>query len=181
MEEDDRKAATLAQAQFSPILGSFYVYWSMAEMITSMGLGVLLKLSDKNTHLLTTRMEFAKKAALIRRLATDKKHPHADKIKGALNKIQNESKRNSFAHSTVFWGGGEIFFVERNWEGEYKAKLHHYTLEGYEKHVRSFMEATDALRLAFGFSQNLIFRFSVAAFKAERKASKSPKPPKRKA
>ena len=181
MNDEDIRDAERARKQFSPILGEFYAFWSIAETTTSMGIGALLKLSDKNTHLLTARMEFSKKAALVRHLTSEKKHPNADKIKSALNKIQNESKRNSFAHSSVFWGKNSIYFVEKTWEGEYKARLHDYTLMEFKEHVQSFSRATKDLLGAFGFTRRRMFLFAAAAFKAQRKPSKSPKPPKRKA
>lgn len=171
----------LSHKQFAYLFGMFYQFWSLAEMISSLGIGILLKLNDEETHLVTARMEFARKAALIRHLVAKKSHNKSTEIKTALNKIQNDSKRNVFAHSTVLPIKSGIQFLERDWQGDYTAKIHKFSFDEFNDHVMAFSSSVESLFEAFDLSQERLREFSNAALSANRKAIKSPTPPKSKA
>lgn len=133
-----------SRKEFSSYLGLFYVVWSTAEIETSYALGQFLSLPHAETHLVTARMEFSRKVALLRALVTKSTHKNKAAVVGALNKMQNESKRNVFAHSFIRSTHTTVTFVERTWEGTYKTKKHKFTLDEFQSHVLTFQKAARA-------------------------------------
>jgi hypothetical protein len=148
---------------FQQTVGRFYITWSNVEAETSYIIGQLLGLSHDETHLLTTRMEFSRKAALIRDLVVRKKHPKASEIKRALNKLQNNSKRNVFAHSALVADYDKIYFIERDWKHEFVADVHEFTLNEFGIHVRDFILAAVEFSDAAGITGPGIHEFLQAA------------------
>ncbi len=84
-------------------------------------------------------------------------------MKGALNKIQNESKRNVFAHSFLRSTKTTVTFVERTWEGDYKARTHVFTLDEFSDHVRRFQTAARAFAKALQIDDRDFQAFCFAA------------------
>jgi len=163
--------------EFAAWLGRFYQFWSYAEMATSLAIGELLRITDEEAHLLTARMEFSRKAGLIRELLKRRKHPNESAIRSALNKIQNESKRNILAHSILLSDDTALTFIERGWQQDYVSEVHQFTMEEFVKHVHRFALATGDLGRALGLSAERSGKFAAAALKAQSKPRKSPKPP----
>jgi hypothetical protein len=93
-------------------------------------------------------MEFSRKVALLRALVNKSTHKNKASIVGSLNKMQNESKRNVFAHSFLRSDHRTVTFVERTWEGAYKTKKHKFTLAEFQSHVLAFQKAARAFSSA---------------------------------
>ena len=171
----------VADHRFSLTLGQFYQLWSGVELISSLAVGILLDIPDEETHLVTARMEFSRKAGLIRELLQRRPHPKKSAIKSALNRLQNESKRNVFAHSIMLSDEHSVTFLERGWQQDYVSSKHKFTLMEFSEHVHVFSKAVTDLREAFDISRERLWTFSEAAMRAQSKPRKSPKPPKDKA
>jgi hypothetical protein len=170
----DSHLVIASRKEFSAWLGLFYVVWSGAEVVTAYAVGKFLSLAHEETHLLTARMEFARKTALLRALISRSDHPKKAALKGALNKMQNESKRNVFAHSFLRSDLKTVTFVERTWEGDFKVRLHKFTLEEFIEHVERFQVAGREFERALGMTDMdkdfQAFCFAADAIKTTSKA-----------
>ena len=175
------KLPVAGSKEFSAWLGVFYVTWSIAENEMAQAIEAQLRLPHFETHLLTARMEFSRKAALLRALISRSDHPNKAAIKGALNKIQNKSKRNVFAHSFLATNETEVIFVERTWEGEFKARMHKFTMPEFITHVQNFIAAATALSTALAVTPADYRAFCDAAMSLASNSGKSPTPSKSKA
>ena len=87
--------------RFQQYLGSFFAGWANIELLTSYLIGKLLKITDEEAHVVTSGMMFGTKARLLRNLLYRSNHPNKAVLTGALNRIQNSSKRDAFAHSFI--------------------------------------------------------------------------------
>jgi hypothetical protein len=101
----DRADATKEKV-FDPdfvwFLGAFFGTWATLELVTSYGIGAFLKISDEEAHILTSGMEFGRKATLLRNLAYRSEHPKKAEIIGVIGRIQNESKRMCLLRPSSF-------------------------------------------------------------------------------
>ena len=84
---------------------------------------------------MTAGLDFNRKARLLRGIIKSSGHKNSAELLGFLNQIQNESKRNVFAHSYWFATPTDITFLERTRYGELKASQHTYTLTKFREHV----------------------------------------------
>ena len=122
-------------------------------------------------------MEFGRKITLLRNVVYRSDDPNKGKIVGVLGKIQNESKRNVFAHSFIFSTPTSITFIERSRGGDYKVTRHEFTMEEFVGHVNDFGAGAKEFSALLGATNEELQRFGEAAFNAETKATKSPVPP----
>lgn len=166
---------------FNTFVGRFYLIWSAVEGLTCILIGDLLKLQDEETHLLTARMEFSRKVGLIRELLKRHPHPKDSEIRVALGKLQNNSKRNVFAHGIAYSDATTVSFLERNWQQHYVSSTHTFTMAEFAKHCSEFASAADELSTALGYQQPRVWEFIKAADRAQSKARKSPNEPNDKA
>ena len=127
--------------RFQQYLGSFFAGWANIELLTSYLIGKLLKITDEEAHVVTSGMMFGTKARLLRNLLYRSNHPNKAVLTGALNRIQNSSKRDAFAHSFILSGPQVVNFIERPGHGDYQAKEHSYTLDEFLQHVRAVTAA----------------------------------------
>jgi hypothetical protein len=117
-------------------------------------------------------MEFSRKAALIRALAKRKNHPRASEIIGALNKLQNQSKRNEFAHSALVADYEKVYFIERDWKREFVTDVHEFTLTEFGKHVLEFTRSALEFSRAAGITVEGLHDFLQAAISMGRKSKR---------
>ena len=85
-------------------LGAFFGTWATLELVASYGIGKFLRISHEEAHILTSGMEFGRKAMLLRNVVRRSDDPKRAQILGAVGKIQNESKRNVLAHAFIISG-----------------------------------------------------------------------------
>ena len=117
-----------------------------------MGIRDLLKITNEDAHLITAGLELNRKATLLRNLLRRSDHPQKSKAIGALNKIQNDSKRNILVHSYLGGTPTTINFIERSKGGAvFHAKNHKFTFEEFQRHVDQFVEQGANLQLALDF------------------------------
>jgi hypothetical protein len=167
--------------QFHLLLGRFYFVWSIAELETSLLLGKMLSMTNDETHAVTTKMPFNVKANLIRALLKQRKPDNAKAILTALNKIQNNSKRNVFAHSIMMSTNDTVVFIDRSMQNGLTSDITEFTLPSFLKHVDDFVLAVQKFGKAHGMSQDEIHAFASAAHSLAIKSNKSPVPPSSKA
>jgi hypothetical protein len=167
--------------RFQQLLGRFNVIWSIVDFESSLVLGNLLGLSHEQTHLLTTKMPFNVKANLIRALLRPQKTDKARAIATAINKIQNQSKRNVFAHSYIMSNATSVTFIDRSVDAELVVSAHVFTLPEFETHVANLAVAAKEFGEAHAFTQEQMEAFSAAAHNLVSKSKTSPVPPKSKA
>lgn len=167
--------------RFQHALGAFYLVWSALELCLCYGIGKFLKIPDEDALILTSGMEFGRKITVLRNLIYRSGHPQKSTILGLLGKIQNESKRNIFAHSFLTANDTVITFIERTRGGDYKVIRHEFTVKEFVDHVTEFGDVATALEKAIGVTMEEYQRFADAALSADTKATKSPVPPSSKA
>ena len=158
-------------------LGAFFGAWATLELVTSYGIGVFLKITEEEAHILTSGMEFGRKGTLLRNLAYRSDHQKKAEIIGAVGRIQNESKRNVFAHSFILSGAESVTFIDRSRGGDYSATNHTFTLREFSDHVIAFTKTCAELEQHLGVNKEALHRFAMAALSANTKSTRSPVPP----
>ena len=163
--------------RFLHFFGMFHGMWASMELMLCYGITKFLNIPAQEGHVLTSGMEFGRKITLLRNLVYRSNDPNKRKIMALLGKIQNESKRNVFAHSFITSDATSLTFIERSRGGDYKVIRHQYTLREFVGHVDNFVSAAAELEKLVGVTPTELHRFADAAFSAEISATKSPVPP----
>lgn len=162
---------------FKADLGFFYRLWTVSDALMDFSLGQFLRLTDDETHIVTSGMPFGRKTALLRSLVARSKHKDKGKIKKLINSIQNESLRNVFAHSYIASDDKVISFVERSHSSDYWAKEHRFTMHEFNEHVTQFAYNLKELGDALEIDEDRFRMFQAAAFNVPNKAGTAPTPP----
>lgn len=146
-------------------------------MAVSVGIGTFLKIPHEQTAIVTAGMEFGRQITILRNLVYRSQHPNKKRILDALGKLQNESKRNIFAHSILFSDEKKATFVERSRGGDYKVTAHSYTVESFAEHVGKFIKMGVELTEALDQSPKDFHEFSMVLAKPINSETTSPEPP----
>jgi hypothetical protein len=153
-------AGTLAlTAEFQHVLGSFYLLWSSFEFIVDFAIWRFLKLEPTVAHLMTAGLDFNRKARLLRGVIKRSGHTKTAQLQTALNEIQNESKRNVFAHSFWMATPTTVTFIERSRHGPMEIKQHTFTLEEFRSHVLRIEKACSDFEEALAVPREDILDF----------------------
>lgn len=171
------KNSLVFDAQFLEWLGRFFGSWATLELITTYGIGKFLRVSDEEAHVLAAGMEFGPKARLLRNLVYRSDDPHKGRIINLLWNIQNQGKRNVFAHSFIISNSSGISFIEMSRGGDYKATEHEFTLASFADHVVNLAKDMHELETVLGIDAHSLARFARAALSANTNSTKSPVPP----
>jgi len=163
--------------QFLKWLGSFWGAWNSVELTLSFAIGACLGIPHEQTHILTSGIEFGRKAALLRNLVYQTNMPHKGKIIGLIGKLQNEAKRNAIAHGIIASDEATVTFIEQARGGDYRTTSYQFTLKAFAAHVIMIASIAEQLCIEFQISEDELFRFAAAALRADRKATTSPVPP----
>jgi hypothetical protein len=158
-------------------LGTFYGFWSSLETTLDYLIGRYLKLPHEETHILTAGMEFGRKANLLRALVMRTSDPNKDKIRDALTKIQNESKRNLFSHSLINSNPHSITFVYRKTDGVYSATETRFTPPEFADHLKKIARLAGEFTKLVKIDEADFQAFGKAALSAAQSATTSPHPP----
>ncbi|HLL26366.1 MAG TPA: hypothetical protein VKT73_01770 [Xanthobacteraceae bacterium] len=173
----DKLKSLLFDERFLWFLGAFHGAWSSLELVTSYGIKKFLNISDEQAHILTSGMEFGRKAILLRNLAYRSEDPKRKTIIQLVAKLQNESKRNVFAHAFMISNESAVTFIDRTRGGDYEATKHVFTLKEFADHVTSVTATAKELHAALDLNDEILHRFAMAALSANTKSAKSPTPP----
>lgn len=169
--------AILTDNTFVENLGLFYAMWSSLETTVDYLIGRYIKLPHEETHILTAGMEFGRKANLLRTLVMRSADPEKETIRGLLSKIQNESKRNLFAHSMINSNANSVTFIYRKTGGVYSAKETRFTAEEFRDHVRTIAYLARDFHNAAKIDDADFQLFGKAALSASQSDTTSPQPP----
>ncbi len=161
--------------------GQFHGSWLTIDMMVSFGIGKFLKIPHESTHILTSGMEFGRKATILRNLAYRSDDPRKKQIVQCLGRLQNDSKRNVFSHAVLTSDVKEVTFIDRTRSGDYVATEHTFTKEQFTDHVAEVMALGVQLEKALALDASEFHAFAMAALKANTKPTKSPVPPSSKA
>jgi hypothetical protein len=110
---------------FQRELGRFFGAWTSAEATIDFSIGKLLKITHEESHLITATLEFGRKITLLRSLVSRHRSKNKETIIKCLNTLQNESKRNVFAHSYIGSTKTVVTFIERIPYGKFSANELH--------------------------------------------------------
>lgn len=157
---------------FLHALGLFNGAWASLELMTSYGIGKFLKISFEEAHVLTSGMEFGRKATLLRNLVYRSDDQDKQAIINLIGKIQNESKRNVFAHSYIISNPERVTFIDRSRGGDYVATEHSFSLWEFAEHVGSFTKTAGTLERAIVKDMAELHDFAKAALRANTKPTK---------
>ncbi len=172
MTSQDRRLAL--GHDFIILTGLFYQAWSACEVAIDMAIGKFLKIEPFQTHVLTSGMEFGRKARLLHELVKRSDHKRQGDIIRALNFLRNSTLRNVFAHSYMFTTEKTVTFLERLPGGQYKVRKHRFTLETYHDHVKKVVQVASEFEQVLGFTRSALTEFAYAAVSAKNKANTSP-------
>ena len=167
----------LFTTEFAELMGKFQGAWASLELVTDVAICRFLKVTAKETHLITAGMTFGRKAQLLAGLVARSEHPKKSEILDAFNKIRGTSKRDTFAHSYIKSDADTVTFLDRAGGGEFHAKEHTFTLEQFRQHVTDFTQAGGRLYLALGLTDRECNEFANAALSLNRKSATSPEAP----
>jgi hypothetical protein len=154
--------------QFNLMLGMFYSAWTSTDMTIDYAIGRFLEISRKQTHVLTSGMMYGTKIRLLKELVKDSDHENKAEITYALNSLQNESKRNVFAHSYIVGDPNSITFVERTSGGPYSVRTHKFTLIQWNSHVTHFVTISKRLWDALEISPEALEAFALAMVRSSK-------------
>ena len=157
--------------------GMYHGILGSLELVLCYAITELLKVSPETGHVVTSGMELGRKLTLLRNVAYRSDHPQKRRIMSVAGTIQNESKRNVFAHSYITSEKDTVTFVERSRGGDYRVVKHIYTLKEFVAHVQNFVKCASELETLLGITPDKLRQFGEAAFKAETNETKSPTPP----
>lgn len=149
--------------EFLGLVGAFQQAWANAEVAIDLAIRDLLRLTTDEAHLLTAGLEFNRKASLLRSLIGKSDYKKKAQAVKALNTMQNESKRNVFAHSYIASNRTTVSYIERSRGGKYKATEHNFTLLQFAAHTSKFAGASMEFSEALGQTDAEINAFGKAA------------------
>lgn len=161
--------------------GMFHGLWSSLDLLLGWGIHKFLNIDYERTHILTAGMEFGRKCAVLRNLAHRSNDPHRSDIINLIGRVQNESKRNVFAHAILVGNPSSVTFIDRTRGGDYAATEHTFTLKEWCNHVEAVGHIAAELTDALGVSDQEFHDFAMAALSTNTKSTKSPTPPSVKA
>jgi hypothetical protein len=171
----------ITDPRFLLFLGSFYASWTAADMTLDFAIGRFMDLPADTTQMLTAGMQYGNKIRILREVIRKGEHKNKAKLLTALNKMQNESKRNVFAHSYLIGSSGpaeffdKVSFVERPPGGEYIVREHEFTLEEWKDHCVDFAEASKDFWDALGATNDELQEFGITAVRAAQKSKRRDK------
>jgi hypothetical protein len=126
-------------------LGGFHGAWSSLEVLVSYSIGHALKIPFNETHMLTSGMEFGRKATLLRNLVHRSDRKNKAQIIGLIGRLQNESLRNVFAHGMITSSRDTVTFIgpiTARGLSNHKARFHtqavHGACSGGRRNCREF-------------------------------------------
>ncbi|MFB6451782.1 hypothetical protein [Bradyrhizobium tunisiense] len=163
MEKPEKLGVTVA---FTSEMGRFYGIWATTELTVDFAICKLLSVPHEEGHLITAGVGFNQRARLLQALVKRKNAARGNEIIDALRTIQNESLRNTFAHSFLTGNEKTVEFVERSRHGLYNPKVHQFTLEEFQDHVQKFWQAGQKLFAALGDPYEEFQQFAEAAIHA---------------
>jgi len=165
------------QQSFLANYGLFHSVFGSLDVAVDLGIGKFLRLTAHETHLLTTGVDFGRRLQLLIGLAEHHNHPNKKAIISALKKIQDEAKRNAFAHSFLSSDETTVTFIYRHRERPLEAKRYKFTGPEFQKHVYAFIEAAQAYQTALGVTGEEYRDFADAVIKEANSETTSPVPP----
>jgi hypothetical protein len=99
--------------EFYTALGLFHAVWGHIELVIECA---IWRASGTETaqqaHERSARMKFSDKLKKLRTLMDDGKLKHGEKLKDLLRQIEEESRRNVFAHSILASDENSVTFVK---------------------------------------------------------------------
>ena len=160
---DPTKGTLARKAKFQQAYGAFPIQWASIQLIMDAVIGHLLNLDAKSAHLMTAGLEVNRKVTILRGIIRHVKHPQQAELLRSLSVIQNESKRNVFAHSYWVANSEEVIFIERSsYNGELTVKTHAFTLKQFQQHVAKIEAAAQNFERALGHSRDKVVEFAKA-------------------
>ncbi|WP_422009014.1 hypothetical protein [Reyranella sp.] len=183
--DEERKKRLLKTVPLDPLFlglyGAFHSAFGSLDVTIDIGIGKLLKIGIEETHIITTAIDFSRRAQMLSDLVALQNHPQKAAILSAIKTIQNEAKRNAFAHSYLSGNEDTVTFIHRHRENTLKPKRHTYSRESFAAHVGVFMKAASDLQEALGISNDDFSAFTIAEESDSQSYTTSPKPPSAKA
>jgi hypothetical protein len=167
--------------EFNLWFGRFHGAWLSADLTVDYMIGRLLKLRHEQTHRLLAGMETGRKMRILYGLLRDCDLKHRAKALQCLGKLQNESKRNIFAHSFLWSDEHAVTFVNRAGGQKYSAEKHRFTMIRFRMHVAEFLSVGRDFYESLEIDMADIQAFGEAAISAASSSKTSPTPPKAKA
>ena len=177
----DKSKSVAFSDEFIWHYGAFHASWISGEALLCYMIGSLLKISHTETHIITAGMEFGRKAAIARNLAYLSKHPKKKEVIGLIGRLQNESKRNVFAHGLMVNNNETVTFLDRSRGGDYDVTAYSFSLKEFVLHVQSVAKIGADLHRAFGADEADLEAFHQAALSIANKSATSPTRPSSKA
>lgn len=162
----DKAKLLLAQndPKFIMSLGLFHAAWTSIDLTLDCAIGKSLETQPEQTHLVTAGMEMGRKIRLLHGIVGRTNHKNKNLLIGALNRLQNESKRSVLTHSYILSDRHVVTFVERI-GGEYRVRLHKFTVDEFAMHVQKFTQAAKDFWDALEYTDRDIYDFAMAAVK----------------
>jgi hypothetical protein len=134
----DWRGTLQADPEFTLRLGIFHAAWVSIDMTIDFAIGKFLNLAHEDAQILTSGMMYGTKIRILKSLVRKSAHKNKAQIIGSLNKLQNESKRNVFAHSYMASDAVSVTFLERSSGGNYLVTKHRFTKIQWNSHVTNF-------------------------------------------
>lgn len=150
---------------FTYFLGKFHGCWSSIELSIDCAIGRFLKLSPRDSLVITAGMEFNAKAKILHDVVYRSDDPKKSEILGLLGEIRNNAKRVPITHSFMMGEKNKITFFERPRGQKFVVKEHVFTDQGWVEHVSNFIINAQKLDSALGLTPDVIQEFLESALR----------------
>ena len=151
--------------EFYRSLGGFFAAWSRTELVIDCAIWKALGTeTPEDAHKRSAGTAFSDKCKQLRVLIDDGKVPH--KAKGMLDKIENDSLRNVFAHSILASDEDWVLFIYRDRPRrgkEYRPMGYKLTRAEFLTHVVEFAQLSLEFEQATGLTDKEVRVFASMA------------------
>jgi hypothetical protein len=150
--------------EFYTALGMFHAVWGQIELTIDCAIWKAMGTeTEQEAHKRVASMKFGKKLKKLRTLIDNGKFKHSQKVKDLLRRIEDESRRNVFAHSILASDKRSVTFIHRSVRrGEYKVERHTIAGHGFIKHAQLFVHIAADLMRAVELSDKEVRDFAAA-------------------
>ena len=153
-------------------LGIMHFNWSVIDLYTDYAIWKFLGVTAGQAHLITSGLMFGRKARLLSDLLKRSKDANRQALIEAFN-IMQAGKRDVITPAYVGDDINTVTFLERKASGSFKALVHTYTLEEFQAHSNTLLEATNKFKAALGATDQELHEFAAAALSLDLKDTTS--------
>jgi hypothetical protein len=156
--------------------GLFMTTWAVLEVVIEVAITKQLGLDGTRGNIVTSGLQFERRASILRSLLALHGTTHAQAIK-LITQITQDARRNTLTHGLVRVSQETLDFVKRETVNSLKATKITFTTVDLVAHVQKVNGSIMKLQELLGITDADLEEFSIIAENLANKSATSPKPP----